>query len=245
MVAFRWRYTISSNAVCKIFRYITYTTGISSWLMLTVIGHERYNNIYGNLLKEKSSFSKHNVVCIRIIIFSLIISTPVFVLIGIVETVPLNFDRLLETQCTTHNTYRSKLTAGLYSGVVSLFRGSCFGYCSYWYGKILYLIRKQSKKAKARRENSIQLRAKVHKGQHTTSYRQRKPHYKVTISFIVATGFSLCGYIIFAIGTAFGISNSDLRHTNMTGVMKRGSFINNACYSVIYFICDNKFRHAC
>ncbi|CAC5412206.1 GNRHR [Mytilus coruscus] len=262
MVAFRWRYSISSNAVCQLFRYTAYTTGMSSWLILTVIGHERYKNIYGILLgiksvvpckickvtswlKGKCSLSKHNVVCILIIISSLIISTPVFVFIGIVETVPLNYARLLGTQCTTHNKYRSKLTAGLYSGVVGLFGISCFVYCSYCYGKILYLIHTQSKKEKARREKSIHFRAKVHKTQQSSYYKKRKPHYKVTISLIVATGFSLCGFIIFAIGTAFGVSNSVLRHAIITGVMKRGSFINNACNPVIYFMCDSKFRQAC
>ncbi|CAG2219026.1 unnamed protein product [Mytilus edulis] len=262
MVAFRWRYSISSNAVCKLFRYTAYTTGMSSWLILTVIGHERYKNIYGILLGTKSvlpcktckliswlkgkfSFSKHNVACILVIISSLIVSTPVFVFIGIVDTVPLNYARLLGTQCTTQNKYRSKLTAGLYAGVVGLFAISCFMYCSYCYGKILYLIHKQSKKEKARRENSIYLRAKVHKAQQSFDYKNRKPHYKVTISLIVATGFSLCGFIIFAIGTAFGVSNSVLRHAIVTGVMKRGSFINNACNPIIYFMCDSKFRQAC
>lgn len=103
----------------------------------------------------------------------------------------------------------------------------------------------QSKKEKKRRENNIILSAKVHKVHQTISYRKTKPKYKVTISLIAATGLSLCGFIFFSIGAAFDVSDPVLKKSIITGVMKRGYNLNNACNPVIYFICDNIFRHAC
>ncbi|CAC5412205.1 unnamed protein product [Mytilus coruscus] len=162
-----------------------------------------------------------------------------------IEPLSLKNGTLLGTECTTHKQYRGKLTAGLYGAAIGSFGSLCFAYCSFCYGKILYLIYKQSKKEKTRRENSIILRAKVHKAQQNASYRRRKTHYKVTISLIVATGVSLFGFILYSIGAAFGgASDSALKRAIITGVLKRGCFINNACNPVIYFICDKKFRHA-
>lgn len=103
----------------------------------------------------------------------------------------------------------------------------------------------QSKKEKKRRENNIVLSAKVHKAHQTISYRKRKPKYKVTISLIAATGLSLCGFIFFSIGAAIDVSDPVLKKSIITGVMKRGYNLNNACNPVIYFIYDHIFRHAC
>ncbi|CAG2217182.1 unnamed protein product [Mytilus edulis] len=42
MVVTRLSYSISSNAVCKLVRYISHSTAFASWLILTVIAYERY-----------------------------------------------------------------------------------------------------------------------------------------------------------------------------------------------------------
>ncbi|CAG2219024.1 unnamed protein product [Mytilus edulis] len=261
-VTIRLNYSVSSNEACKLFRFIGHTTIMSSWLLLTVIAHERYRKIYsiflgnhsspkkGNKitswLKSKSTFFQQNVVCTFIIILSVIVSSPLFVFLGIV-TVPvtLNNTGLSGTQCTTHRQYRGKLTAGLYAGIVGLFGLSCFIYCSYCYGKILYLIRKQSEKEKKRKENNFKLRGKLNKIQRNPSYNKRKPNFMVTISLIAATGLSVCGFILFSIGIAIVVSESALTNAVITSVLLRGCFINNACNPVVYFIFDNQFRHAC
>ncbi|CAC5412207.1 unnamed protein product [Mytilus coruscus] len=130
-VTIRLNYSVSSNEACKLFRFIGHTTIMSSWLLLTVIAHERYRNIYSIFLgnnsvpgkcrkmtswvKLKSTFFQHNLVCTLIIILSVIVSSPIFVFLGIVK-VPLNTG-LSATQCTTHKQYRGKLTAGFVNDV--------------------------------------------------------------------------------------------------------------------------------
>ncbi|XP_063401885.1 neuropeptide Y receptor type 6-like [Mytilus trossulus] len=254
-------FSVSSNAVCKLIRYIAHTTVVSSCLILTVIGHERYRNIYSILLgtkseerrvickinrwlKGKSTHFRQNFICSFILIFCSVLFTPIFVFLGI-ETVPLNFPNIYGTQCITLKQYRSSLTAGLYSAVGGLLGLFCFMYCCFCYGKILYLIYKQYKKEKARRKTSIHLRAKVHKAQQSSNYKKRKPKYKVTISLLAVTLLSFCSLVLYSIGSAIIVSNSPLKDATITLLLMRACFINNACNPIIYFICDNKYRQAC
>ncbi|CAG2246213.1 unnamed protein product [Mytilus edulis] len=174
-IAIRFSYSISSDVACKLFRSIAHTTIVSSWLILTLIGHERYKSIYGILVATKSEVHcttckitnwlkgkllfQHNLVCFLIILCASVLSTPALFLIGI-ETVSLKNASLVGTECTTHKEYRGILTAGLYGMAIGVFGISCFIYCSYCYGKILYLIYKQFKKEKTNRRNTIYLTAK-------------------------------------------------------------------------------------
>lgn len=234
---------------------------MSSWLILTVIAYERYKTICGmrsgtnsvipiNICKVtrwfngKSKIYQNNLVCFLIVISTFVVSSPTLAILRI-EPVPLKNGTLFETECTTHNHFRTKLIAGLYSDGVGLFGFVCFVCCFYCYGKIICFLYKQYKKQKKRRENVILLSAKVQKAQQSPYYRQRKPKCRVTMSLIAATGFSLCGVIISSIGAAFDVSESELKQSIITEVMKRGYFLNNVCNPVIYFIWDNKFRHAC
>ncbi|CAG2246212.1 unnamed protein product [Mytilus edulis] len=60
-IAIRFSYSISSNAACKLFRSVAHITIVSSWLILTVIGHERYTSIHGVLVAAKSEV--HSTTC--------------------------------------------------------------------------------------------------------------------------------------------------------------------------------------
>ena len=59
--AIRFSYSISLTVACKFFRSIPHIPVVSSWLILTVIGHERYKSIYGILLNTKSA--EHSLTC--------------------------------------------------------------------------------------------------------------------------------------------------------------------------------------
>ncbi|CAC5412203.1 unnamed protein product [Mytilus coruscus] len=263
MVVTRLGYSISSNAICKLVRYISHSTAFSSWLILTVIAYERYKSIYNILLgtssspkslfkvtrwiKTKSTYFKHNFVCILIIILSLMISTPFAVVIGI-ETVQLKEPGLFGTICTTQYKYRTKLYTGFFVGIITSFVMLCFICCSYCYGKIICIIRKQSVKAKRRRENNLRLRGNPRKaklGSGNCKPNMRNAKYKVTISLIVATALSFCSSMIFAITISEVLLKSELKRNRIVDFALRGIFINHTCNPVIYFLFDTKFRNAC
>ncbi|XP_063401884.1 uncharacterized protein LOC134686142 [Mytilus trossulus] len=259
-VTIRLNHSMTSNALCKLARYIGHTTITSSWLILTVIAHERYRKIYSTLLgtysgpcscrkliswmRLKSTSFKHRLICTLVIISSLLISIPIFVIIGI-EQVEIKSTLLNGTQCTTLKQYRSILSAGLYSGMIGMFGLLCFIYCAYRYWKILQLIHKQYEKEKRRKADCSEMKHNAEEEQPFNSGCCNIGRYKVTVSLIIATGLSFCSFILFTIGIAIVMSDSPLKNHTSNAVLMRSLFINNAFNPVSYFIFDDKFRCAC
>ena len=263
MVQIRYAYTYPSRALCKITRFLTHFSTLTTGILLLSVAVERRQKICAPLEWQLSLYRSK---CLRVLItiFSIVVSIPAAIYYDVSDR-ETKIAGIVGSGCQDPKVYWQ---VQIYAIFVSILISFGFLICAVAYIQIVNVIRRQLKGEKNRSSPYkvtalTQMTPEVKRRSESTTSdndemltlqkrKNREQRYKdsrmITITLLIATGVSFAGYIIHfsAIIIRTAVNRDVLREIqSLYSVLLRGYFLHSAVHPIVYYLVDQRFRTEC
>lgn len=263
VVQIRYTYTYPSRALCKITRFFTHFSTLTSGILLLSVAVERRQKMCAPLQWQ---LSLHRSKCLGVFvtIFSIFASIPAVIYYDVNDR-ETKISGIVGNGCRDPKGYWQ---AKIYAIFVLIFTSFGFVICAVAYIQIVNVIRKQLKGEK-NRSSQYKVTALTqmspeskHRSESTTSdngeiltlqkRKNREQRYKdsrmITITLLIATGVSFTGYIMHLSAIIMRTTvMRDVLHEiqSLYSILVRGYFLHSAVHPIVYYLVDQRFRTEC
>ncbi|KAK3109134.1 hypothetical protein FSP39_023669 [Pinctada imbricata] len=236
----RYNFTYKNGVTCKLFCFLSCTLVFTSMLLLMLTGYERYRRIctpYKEQLTRKTIF----IVFAAVSGISCLLSTPVFVTYGIVDTVMAEHPYLNGTKCGILD---DTLTYA-YFGAILLTGTIIFTFIGAGYFMIARVLIRQKRYTLKTQSN----KTKFKPTSHSVRFQNNSIAIRNTISLMLVSVVSYLGSIPLFILVLLKFADEDVFARAIQGlgqagteILMKGYFINNVVNPIVYIIVDTQFR---
>ncbi|XP_052086623.1 high-affinity lysophosphatidic acid receptor-like [Mytilus californianus] len=265
----RYNYTFSSVGACKFFRFLNHIVTVASGCLLTSIAIERYRSIIKNLPVLFANSQRSTVISASLVGLSMILSIPAIILYGLNEKETSMFGRTTK-DCRILSEYHSILNVGVYYSILVIIGSVGTVMCIVSYGRILCKIctRKDWRESLGKKTDSssnlssettkvistIQngeekiMKVHIEKKKATRSSHNLGNAIQLTTSLMIATAISYIGYMLHVFTDIVKMLNPKMYQNivrQVSQILLRGYFVNNAANPIVFCLLDRTFRQEC